>query len=112
MCSIEVVDDLEVDVGFEQGDANLAQGFGDVFFSERALAAKVLEDALQFVGEVFKHGSVPVYRNRRKEIGRCDRLGRSLASSFRGNGGSIAGWLAGYARRKRGWNLPEAQCNN
>ena len=46
----QVGDDLEVDVGFEQGDANFAQSFGDVFFSERALAAKVLEDALQFVG--------------------------------------------------------------
>ncbi len=53
----EVVDDLEVDVGLEQGDANLAQGFGDVLFGERALAAKVLEDALQFVSEVLKHGS-------------------------------------------------------
>ena len=42
----EVGDDLEVDVGFKQGDANFAQGFGDVLFSERALAAKVFEDAL------------------------------------------------------------------
>ena len=42
----KVGDDLEVDVGLKQGDANLAQGFGDVLFSERALAAKVLEDAL------------------------------------------------------------------
>ncbi len=46
----EVGDDLEVDVGFEQSDADLAQSFGDVFFGERALAAKALEDALQFVG--------------------------------------------------------------
>ena len=42
----EVGDDLEVDVGFKEGDANFAQGVGDVLFSERALAAKVFEDAL------------------------------------------------------------------
>ena len=57
----QVVDDLQVDVGFEQRDADLAQSLGDVFFSERALAAKVLEDALQFVGKVLKHGLRPVY---------------------------------------------------
>ena len=59
----EVVDDVEVDVGFEQGDADFAQGFGDVFFSERALAAKDLEGALQFVCKVLKHRSRPVYRD-------------------------------------------------
>ena len=42
----KVGDDLEVDVGLKQGDANFAQSLGDVLFSERALAAKVLEDAL------------------------------------------------------------------
>ena len=53
----ELVDDVEVDVGFKQGHADFAQRFGDVFFGERALAAKVLEDALQFVGKVLKHRS-------------------------------------------------------
>ena len=51
----EVAGDVEVDVGFEQGSADFAQGFGDVFFSERALAAEGFEGALEFVGEVFKH---------------------------------------------------------
>jgi hypothetical protein len=46
----KVGDDPEVDVGLKQGDANLAQSFGDVLFSERALAAKVFEDALKFIG--------------------------------------------------------------
>ncbi len=58
----EVGDDLEVDVGFEQRDADFAQRLGDVFFSERALAAKGFEGALQFVCEVLKHGLVSVYR--------------------------------------------------
>ena len=49
-------DDVEVDVGFEQGDADFAQSFGDVFFGERALAAEGFEDALELVCEVFKHG--------------------------------------------------------
>ena len=53
----ELADDVEVDVGFEQGDADFAQGFGDVFFGERALAAEVLEGALQFFCKVLKHRS-------------------------------------------------------
>ncbi len=57
MCSIRSRDDVEVDVGFEQGDADFAQGFGDVFFSERALAAEGLEGALEFVCKVLKHRS-------------------------------------------------------
>jgi hypothetical protein len=52
----EVVDNAQVDVGFEEGDADFAQGFCDVFFSERALAAEGLKGALEFVCEVFKHG--------------------------------------------------------
>ncbi len=58
----EVADDVEVDVGFEQGYANFAQGFGDVFFRERALAAEGFEGALEFVCKVFKHRSIQVYR--------------------------------------------------
>ncbi len=45
----QVADDVEVDVGLEQSHADFAQSFGNVFFSERALAAKAFEDALEFV---------------------------------------------------------------
>ncbi len=53
----QVARHVEVDVGFEQRHANLAQGLGDVLFGERALAAKGLEGALQFVCKVLKHRS-------------------------------------------------------
>ena len=53
----QVADDVEVDVGLEQRHADFAQGFGDVFFGQRALAAEVLEGALQFVCKVLKHRS-------------------------------------------------------
>ncbi len=56
MWSTRLVDDGEVDVGLEEGEADLAHGFGDVFVGEGALAAEGLEGALEFVGEVFKHG--------------------------------------------------------
>ena len=58
----QVADNLEVNVGFEQSHANLAQGFGDVFFSERALAAKAFEHTLQLVRKILKHGQFLVYR--------------------------------------------------
>ena len=51
----QVAGHVEVDVGLEQGDADFAQGLGDVFFAQRALAAQVLEGALQFFGKVLKH---------------------------------------------------------
>ena len=46
----QFLDDLEVDVGFEQRHANFFQRFADVLFGKRALSAQVLECALQFVG--------------------------------------------------------------
>jgi len=48
-------DDGEGDVGLEQGEANLAQGLGDVLVGDGALAAEGLEGALEFVGEGFEH---------------------------------------------------------
>ena len=52
----QLADHVEVDVGLKQRHANQAQGFGDVLFGERALAAKNLEGTLKFVCKGFKHG--------------------------------------------------------
>ncbi len=46
----ELLDDAEVDVGFEQGDADFAQGRIHIFGREFAFAAQVFEDPLQLVG--------------------------------------------------------------
>lgn len=54
----ELVDDGEVDVGLEEGEADLAKGLGDVLVGDGALAAEVLEGTLEFVAEVFKHDSI------------------------------------------------------
>ena len=51
----ERINDGEVDVGFDEGEADLGHGVGDVFVGDGALATKVLEGALELVGEVFKH---------------------------------------------------------
>ena len=42
----EVLDDLEVDVGFQQGQAHFTEGLADVLFGQRALAAQSLENGL------------------------------------------------------------------
>ena len=44
----ELLDDLEVDVGFKQREANFAQRLVDVFFGERGLSAEGLKGALKF----------------------------------------------------------------
>ena len=56
----QVGDDVEVDVAFQQGQADFAHGFGDVLFRDGALAAKSLEGTLEFVREVFKHGFLSI----------------------------------------------------
>ncbi len=45
----ELGDDGEVDVGFEEGEANLAEGVGDVLVGDGALTAEGLEGSLEFV---------------------------------------------------------------
>ena len=45
----ELFDDAEVHVGFEQGDADFAQGGVHVLGGEFALSAQSFEDALQLV---------------------------------------------------------------
>ena len=56
----EVAGDVEVDVGLEEGEADLAEGVVDVLVGEGALAAEGLEGALEFFREVFKHGSLKI----------------------------------------------------
>jgi hypothetical protein len=51
----ELFDDLEIDVGFEQRHANFAQRRFHVFGRQASFAAQVLEDALQFVGQIIEH---------------------------------------------------------
>ena len=45
----ELVDDGEVHVGFEQGEADLADGVGDVLVGDGAFAAEVLKGALELI---------------------------------------------------------------
>ena len=53
----ELLDDLEVDVGLKQGEANFAQRLVDVLLGERGLSAEGLEGALEFFLKILKHGS-------------------------------------------------------
>ena len=53
--SEKFVGDTDVDVAFEQGFANFRERGVQVLFGELALAAKILESALQFFCKVFKH---------------------------------------------------------
>ena len=51
----EVLGDLEVDVGFEQGAAHLAHRVIDVLLGQAALAAEAGEGFIEPVGERFEH---------------------------------------------------------
>ena len=46
----ELIDDAEVDVGVEEGEADLLQGLGDVLLGDGSLAAEVFEGALELIG--------------------------------------------------------------
>jgi hypothetical protein len=46
----EIVDDLEVDVGFEKCGAHLAHRFADVFFGDLPPPREVAENGAELVG--------------------------------------------------------------
>ena len=54
----QVGDDGEADVGLDEGDADFAEGFGDVLVGEGALAAQGLEGTLEFVAEGLEHAGL------------------------------------------------------
>src|ERR1039458_9461762 len=45
----QLLDDFEVDVGFEEGHANFSQSYLHILSREFTFAAQVLEDPLQFI---------------------------------------------------------------
>ena len=51
----EFVGDADVDVAFEQGFANFGERGVQMLFGELALAAQILEGALEFLCQIFKH---------------------------------------------------------
>ena len=53
--SHEVLDDPEVDIGLEKGEANLAQRDIEVSLGDAGLAAQALGDRLQACGEGLEH---------------------------------------------------------
>ena len=58
----EFVGHADVDVAFEQGFADFGESGVEVLFGELALAAKILEGALELFCQVLKHGSWSVAR--------------------------------------------------
>lgn len=51
----EIFGDGELDVGFEESDADFAQGIGDVGFGDAAYAAEVAEGFIEGVSERLEH---------------------------------------------------------
>ena len=51
----EVLDDLVVDVGFEQGHAHLAHGHVDIVLGDPAAAGEAAEGSLEAIGEGVEH---------------------------------------------------------
>ena len=51
----EFLDNVEVNVGFEQGHADFFERVADVLFGQGALSAKVLEGTLELICKILKH---------------------------------------------------------
>jgi len=66
----ELARDLEVDVGFEQGQAHLAKRGVHVLFGDAALVAELGENAGELIGEVVEH---PSQGTRWQEVGQGGR---------------------------------------
>ncbi len=61
----EVLDDIERDVGFEQGATNLAHRLDDVAFGQRAASCQLVEDAGKALCQRLKHLTVRLPASRR-----------------------------------------------
>ena len=59
---LEVADDLEVDVGFEQRESDLAEDLVDVLLTKAATASEPLEDAIESVGQGLEHARAEATR--------------------------------------------------
>ncbi len=53
----KVLDDLEIDVGLQQGKAHLAQAGLDIFFRQLAASAEGAEHTGKAIGKAFEHGN-------------------------------------------------------
>ena len=51
----EVADDLDVDVGLEQGEPDLAQRLFDIALGDPALAPELFENAVEAIAQRVKH---------------------------------------------------------
>ena len=52
----EVLDHLEIHVGFQEGQANFFQGLRDVLLGQFSVSPEFLKDRIQFVCQGIKHG--------------------------------------------------------
>ncbi len=53
----EALDDLEVDVGLEEGDAHLAEGLDDILLRQPAESAEPVENTREATSQAVEHGS-------------------------------------------------------
>ena len=85
----EVLGDVEVDVGFQQGEADLAQDIVDVRLGQLAAAAEATEDPVESIGQCLEHGGVRVAASPVGQdggaVGRCAqrRLGHPASLACR-----------------------------
>ncbi len=55
----EILDDLEVDVGFQQREAHLAQALLNIGLVKARAPAEFTEDAAESVGKAVEHSVLP-----------------------------------------------------
>jgi hypothetical protein len=63
------LDDDEVDVGLEQGEADLAQDLVDIALTQHTLATEAVEDALETIGQGLEHEPLILSAGRRAARG-------------------------------------------
>ena len=51
----EIANDLDIDVGFEQGEPDFAQRFLDIALGDAALALEFFKDPFEAIAERVKH---------------------------------------------------------
>src|SRR5438128_1470951 len=79
----EVLDDLEVDVGFEQCQTDLFQGFCDILFGEHPRTAQFFKNLFEFFAKRIQHSVTKEKGNRSLPV-RSPIASKILAKEHRG----------------------------
>ena len=103
----ELLDDLEVDVGLEQREADLAQRLVEILLGEDPAVAQARENALELVGERVEHGFTLYGRGCRALVVRAVRPAPAASATSTSRHRAFTSCISSIERQRASSSLGE-----